>query len=211
MLLQFRNFLRTSVLGGLLVILPIAILFIVFHWVYTTVTNLIDPLTRMVMAKSDLQVAVANLFVISLIIGTCFLVGVVVKTGLGRFLHQRVEENILKKVLPGYSLVKETLAQFIGEDRESPFSSVVLVRVFGNETLMTAFVTDRHPDGSVTVFVPTGPNPTSGNIYHLQSHQVYPVEVDIEDAMRSIISCGAGSVPLLNQARTREIHQADTA
>jgi uncharacterized membrane protein len=75
---------------------------------------------------------------------------------------------------------------------------VALVQLFGNETLASAFITDRHPDGSCTVFVPTGPNPTSGNIFHLKAEYVHPVNVRIEDAMRSIISCGAGSQKLIN-------------
>jgi uncharacterized membrane protein len=41
--------------------------------------------------------------------------------------------------------------------------------------------------------VPTGPNPTSGQIFHLPGEHVVLVDVGIDDAMRSIISCGAGS------------------
>jgi len=209
MMEKFRNFLKTSLLGGLLVVLPVAILVIVFRWLYITVTTFIDPLSQLVIAKSNLQAVVAHLFVISLIIGGCFLVGVIVKTGFGRFIHHVVEENILKKFLPGYTLVKETLAQFIGEDRESPFNSVALVRVFSNDTLMTGFITDKHADGSCTVFVPTGPNPTSGNIFHVSKEQVYQVDIPIEDAMRSIISCGAGSRTLIEKIRALEKQKID--
>ena len=91
---------------------------------------------------------------------------------------------------------KETVGQFIG-NKESPFSSVALAQIFGNETLVSAFITDKHADGSYTVFVPTGPNPTSGNIFHLEAKYVYKIDVSVEDAMRSIISCGAGSAKLL--------------
>lgn len=58
-------------------------------------------------------------------------------------------------------------------------------------------VTDTHEDGGCTVFVPTGPNPTSGNIYHLRPENVFPVDTSVEDTMRSIISCGAGSSMLI--------------
>ena len=92
---------------------------------------------------------------------------------------------------------KETVVQFLG-DKKSPFSSVALVQIFGNETLVSAFVTDTHDNGDYTVFVPTGPNPTSGNIYHVKSRFVHPVDVPVEEAMRSIISCGAGSAGLIS-------------
>ena len=91
------------------------------------------------------------------------------------------------------------MLQFIGR-KQSPFSKVALVQLFENQTKATAFVTDEHPDGSFTVFVPTGPNPTSGQIFHLQGQYVHPVDVRVDDAMRSIISCGAGSTKLIEAA-----------
>jgi uncharacterized membrane protein len=47
------------------------------------------------------------------------------------------------------------------------------------------------------VFVPTGPNPTSGNIYHLPGDRVRSVDVPVDQAMRAIISCGAGSTAMV--------------
>ena len=49
-----------------------------------------------------------------------------------------------------YNLVKETVQQFLGA-KKSPFSKVATVRLFGNETEMTAFVTDEHPDGRIFI------------------------------------------------------------
>ena len=126
----------------------------------------------------------------------CFAVGVTVRTRFGRFFHDKIEKHLLK-LAPGYNLIKETVLQFLG-DRPSPFASVALVRIFGNETLVTAFITERHDNGWCSVFVPTGPNPTSGNIYHLKPEYVHPVDLPVEDVMRSVISCGAGSGKLLS-------------
>ncbi len=117
------------------------------------------------------------------------------RTRLGKWLYSVLESMVFLKV-PGYSLIKETVSQFLGK-KKSPFSSVALVQIFGNETLVSAFITDEHKDGTRTVFVPTGPNPTSGNIYHLPQNCVHPIDVSVEDAMRSILSCGAGSSVLM--------------
>ena len=76
---------------------------------------------------------------------------------------------------------------------------MALIQIFQNETLVTGFVTDKHAGDMVSVFVPTGPNPTSGFIYHLPKKYVHPVDVPVEDAMRSVISCGAGSSMLIEQ------------
>ena len=192
---RIRDFLKTSLLGGLVVILPVAILIFVFKWIFGLVTNMVQPLTNLVMARSQMQEILADILVIAVILSLCFVIGVFVRTRLGKWIFKTLENKILK-IAPGYSLIKETVMQFLGGKR-SPFSSVALVQIFANETLASAFVTDTHEDGSYTVFVPTGPNPTSGNIYHLAARFVHPVDVPVEDAMRSIISCGAGSTKLI--------------
>ena len=196
---RMKSLIKTSFLGGLTVILPVAILVFVFKWVFGVVARVIQPLTNLILIKSNLREIMADLLALAIIITVCFIVGVIVKTQIGRFIHTSLENSILK-FAPGYSLIKETIMQFLGH-KKTPFSSVALVQVFGNETMLTAFVTDEHSDGSYTVFVPTGPNPTSGNIYHLESRFVHQVDVSVEDAMRSIISCGVGSARLIDAYR----------
>ena len=57
------------------------------------------------------------------------------------------------------------------------------------------FITDDQGE-IITVFVPTGPNPTSGNIYHLEKDRVMKTGASVDNGMKSIISCGAGSAEL---------------
>ena len=199
MIKRISAFFKTSLLGGILVILPVAILVFVFRWIFKFITNIIQPLTNMVITRSPLPEVSADILVIIIIIMICFVVGIFVKTKLGEMIFKTLENRILK-VAPGYSLIKETVVQLLGR-KESPFSSVALARIFGNNTLVSAFITDRHSDGSYTLFVPTAPNPTSGAVYHLGGEYVYPINVPVEQAMRSIISCGAGSTMLMDEYR----------
>jgi uncharacterized membrane protein len=203
---RFKEFVKSTVLGGVLIILPLAIFFFALTWIFGLVLTAISPLTNIVMQKSPLQGIVADILVVALLIAVCFSVGAIVRTKLGKWLYLFVESNVFLKV-PGYSLIKETVFQFLG-NKKSPFSSVALVQIFGNETLVSGFITDKHKDGTRTVFVPTGPNPTSGNIYHLPKDLVHPVDVSVEDAMRSIISCGAGSSTLISK-RKEHITETD--
>jgi uncharacterized membrane protein len=66
------------------------------------------------------------------------------------------------------------------------------VDIFNTGTLMTGFITDDQGE-IITVFVPTGPNPTSGLIYHLPRARVLKTNASVDSGMKSIISCGAGS------------------
>jgi uncharacterized membrane protein len=195
---KLKHFLKTSLLGGVVVILPVAILVSVSVWIFELVASWIQPLTKIVIKDTQTNEFIAETFVIILIIAACFFVGVLVRTRLGGFFYNQVESRILR-LAPGYSMIKETVLQLFGSHRDSPFSSVALAQIFCNSTMATCFITDTHEDGSYTVFVPTGPNPTSGLIYHLEARYVHPVSIPIQDAMRSIISCGAGSRKLMEQ------------
>ncbi len=198
MLTRTKNFFKTTVLGGVIVILPAIILILAFKWLFGVVGSAIEPLTNFAgnrLPLGEYNTYVAPVIVISVIVMGCFIFGLFVRTKLGLMIYMGFENSFLSKA-PGYKMIKETVNQLLGR-KTSPFSSVALVRIYGNETLMTAFITDRHENGMVTVFVPTGPNPTSGFIYHVKEEYVTPVNVSVEDAMRSVISCGAGSDKLI--------------
>ena len=83
------------------------------------------------------------------------------------------------------------MQQFFGKNR-SFFKEVVLVDIFNTGVLMTGFITDDQGD-IISVFVPTGPNPTSGLIYHLPKERVTKTDAAVDAGMKTIISCGAGS------------------
>ncbi len=194
---KLKFFIRKALLGGVVVLLPIAILAMVFRWAFYFVTDLIQPMTSYMSNHYHVPELVADIVVILLILFSCFIIGGMVSTSIGRWLHNRFD-HYLVKLAPGYRLIKEIVGQFFGDKESSPFSKgeVVRVKLFGEncETTVTAIVTSRHQDGTVTIFMPTGPNPTSGNIYHVPKKLVtfYP-EISVEKMMRSIIACGAGS------------------
>ena len=192
---RLKIFIKTSLLGGLAVILPAALLFLIFKWFFNWVTDIIQPLTNLVLARGQFQEFVADAIVFGIILTFCFGVGAAVKTKIGRYIQENLEDHILK-IAPGYPTIKSIVMQFIGK-KKSPFSSVALVRPFENDTLMTAFITDHHEDDWHTVFVPTGPNPTTGFIFHLKGQYIQPVNVPVEETIRSVISCGAGSTRLI--------------
>jgi uncharacterized membrane protein len=138
---------------------------------------------------------VAIFISVLIIILIFFLVGLLIKTELGKVSFEAFEKKFLHRVF-GYKIIKETVGQIFGEDK-TIFKKVALVKLFGNETKMTAFVTDEHEDGSCTVFIPSGPAPTAGFVYHVRKEQIEIVDVSVEQALRTVLSLGAGSKKML--------------
>jgi len=209
--MNFWSFIKTAVLGGVIVILPAAIMFLVFQWLFRLVANMVRPLSSLLaqwfapvldnVPFGQLQGIISEVLAIVIILSFCFAVGVAVKTRLGNWLFNTVENSVLR-VAPGYKTVKEIVMQLFGS-KKTPFSRVALVKLFG-DTLVTTFVTDEHPDGTLTVFMPTAPNPTSGWIFHVKQEDIHVVDVTVENAMRTVIGCGVGSETLLNAIQSQK-------
>jgi uncharacterized membrane protein len=192
-----RRFFKTTILGGVVVILPVVLTILFLKWLFNFVIGFIRPFTALIVEGYRVQQLMAYLLVITIILLLCFTLGLLVKTRLGNYIYGLVERRILR-IAPGYSLFRETIKQFLGQSKR-PFSRVALVQIFENSALATAFITDEHENGRYTVFVPSGLNPTSGMIYHLKAQYVHIIDVSVEETMRSIIGCGAGSKQLLEK------------
>ena len=196
-----RTFAKATLLGGLVVLLPVAIIIYVVKWLVGLITNAVEPLTSFLIDEAGIYDWAAYLIVVMIVILVLFMLGLIVKTQFGAFMHRFVEKRILRRA-PGYSTIKETITRVLGSERP-PFSKVALVELYDDKAFATAFVTDTHDDGSYTVFVPASPNPLSGNIYHLKAECVHLIDITTEEALRSIISCGAGSRTLVEAARKK--------
>lgn len=181
---------------GIIFLLPVLILIVIYKWLYGFIFSFAKPLSLLFFMKTEFPYIILTIVIM---IAICYVVGVSVKTKPGRFILSRI--NRILSMLPGYAfLLGITVRIFRGG--ASRFSSVVLVDLFNNGNLVTGFITDENEKHSMkTIFVPTGPNPTSGMIYHIKSKNIYHVDVPIEDAMRSIISCGNGSKKLIEELK----------
>lgn len=202
-----KAFIKRSLIGGLLVILPIAVLVFFFRWIFNLIRELLTPLSDLLIKSYGTHHLVADLLAVILILLICFVVGTIVSTSLGKWLHERFDRYLVR-LAPGYRMIKEIINQFLGDKADSPFASgqVARVKLFGGDidTSVTALVTSQHPDGNYTIFIPTGPNPTSGMIYHVTADQVELMpDIKVDSAMRTIISCGAGSSELFRDNANR--------
>lgn len=193
---RFRKFLRTTLIGGVVALAPLTLIILLFRWVINVIGRSLTPLVDTLLQDSDpnpLYKFALYVITFTAILLFFFIIGLVVQTRLSVFMKNAENRYMLK--IPGYKLAKETIQQFFGKNR-SFFREVVLVDIFNSGALMTGFITDDQGE-MITVFVPTGPNPTSGNIYHLHQDRVMKTGASVDNGMKSIISCGAGSAELI--------------
>lgn len=203
---RLRRFFITTVIGGVVVILPITIFLALVRFIFTITTRMLTPISNLLDVPTDLRKWLLDLIAFGIVITLFFLIGLLVRTEFGRSFFASIERNWLSQ-LPLYDTVRNTVQQFTGQ-KKMPFSQVVLVDIFGTPTRMTGFVTAELGDNRYTVFVPTGPNPTNGFIFHVTEEQVEFLDIRPEEAMRTIIGVGTGS-EVLFQKKEQVVNTGD--
>lgn len=192
---KLRRFFLTTVLGGIVVVLPIYIFGAIVRVVFNFTSRILSPISSMLSFSENVNSWIVDLLSLTIVIMLFFLIGLGVRTEFGRQMLSVIEENWLGKV-PFYTMLRDTVRQILGQEK-MPFRQAVLVDVYSNSTLMTGFVVDETADGSYfTVFVPTAPNPTNGYIFHVKREQLKFIDLRSEDVLRSVIAMGTGSAAL---------------
>lgn len=192
MIRNFKDFFKMTILGGFFVILPIILFTFFVIWIGTFLIDIFLPLSQFYFSVFKINLFVCHLLSLLTFVAICFFLGVTAKTQLGTYLYYYID-RVLAKV-PGYAFISDMLDQFF-KDKKS-FRKVVLIDRLNNNVLETGFVTDEFIlKGEVyySVFIPTGPNPTSGFIINVQEKAVIKQSSKIDKAMKSVISCGAGT------------------
>lgn len=189
------SFLTSTVVSGFVVLLPAMVMGWLLYFVYGFIRPLVEPIADLITTQFQLNVIAAFLLVMAIMLVLMFVIGLIVRTAIGRVIGHLLETRFLS-IAPGYNIIKEVVKQFSG-DRPNPFSKACLVEIFDSKTMVTAFVIDSHECGISTIFVPTGPNPTSGFVLHVPTARVYAIPTPVPEVMKSIIACGIGSAPLI--------------
>jgi len=193
----WQSFIGLTLLGGFAVALPIAIFVFLLHWLIGLISGLIAPLSGWLASWVPGVEQGADLLSFALVLGGFFLIGLLVKTSVGRWLHGFID-GWLGRFAPGYSTIREVVSQFVGSDSKESLlrGQVCRAYILGREhpVSVTAILTATHTNGDCTVYVPTAPIPSSGFVYHLSQDNVELLpHISVEAAMRTVIACGSGS------------------
>jgi len=169
--------------------LPIYLAVLVLLKGMQSVASLVRPLTVLLPDWLPAE----GLLSLGLVLIACFLIGIAVRTRVGRSFRERMERALFEK-LPGYALFRSLTQRLAGEGRENTWKPA-LVEI--EEALVPAFIIEEFEDGRFTVFVPSVPTPLAGAVYILSGERVHAVEVPFTQAISSISRWGSGSKDLV--------------
>ena len=194
---HIRNYLLT----GVLVLVPAAVTFGIIYFLFQYVDSFLGDVF-------GARVPGAGLFFTALF---CLLIGVIAQNIVGKKIIAWMDSSLQKipVVKSVYSGIKQLSDVFL-KDQKSSFKRVVMLEYPKEDCWVIGFVTSdfyieieadmSEKDSMVTVFVPTTPNPTSGFLLILPKSKIVDMNIDIEDAMKVIISGGIVTAPIIANA-----------
>ena len=116
---------KTTVIGGIIFLIPLIILVIIMEKALGIMTVLSKPLSVLIPIESIAGIAVVDLITVAIIIILCFIAGLISKTAFASKIIQRIESNILKKI-PFYSFVKSITESISGISSRESLKPVLL-------------------------------------------------------------------------------------
>jgi uncharacterized membrane protein len=198
---QLQRFIIASIVGGIVLVLPISLLYASIRFIWLQAQKITRPLKNLIEIDDNVAAWVVDIAALGAILIAFFILGVFVQTKAGKEFWNYID-RLLDKI-PFYSIIRDTIRQFFGKNEKMPFSEVVEVDVFNTGTRMIGFLSDQMEDGRYSVFVPTGPNPTNGFIFLVDKNQLTLTEIRPEEAMRIVVGVGTGASEFFSRVKTK--------
>lgn len=187
----FQHPIVKLVVKGMVVSLPVIIILFIISLLFKLILKVLTPISLILYPVSTEPHWSVHFISLIVLVGFFYLIGRALASPSGQLYLGRFESEYLMQI-PLYSTIRDLIQQFAGI-QEMPFSKVVLVDPFDSGVLMTGFITEEISKEIYTVFVPTAPNPTNGNIYHVPASRLKFINIKSEAAMRTIVGMGTGS------------------
>ncbi len=181
------RFLRSTILGGVLVLLPLIALVAIVIWGVQMALDAIRPVFAWLPDKSVGGVSLIVLAAIFTLLAASFLAGLLAETAVVRGLGDRAERLALS--IPGYALMKNVGSNLIGIEGKNPVRSVA---VRFEATWQLAFLMETLGDGRHVVFVPGVPRALVGTLHIVAADRVQVLDMPVSTALDTLGRLGVG-------------------
>jgi len=183
-------FVRKTVVGGLLFLVPVTILAIVIGRMFSTLEPITEQFAGEVLGPDALGPIARLLTVLICLIAISFGAGLLASTIVGQKVMEFLEASLLNRV-PGYAMVKNMAVESAANlARIESSSQVKAVYVKSGEGWQLGFVTDKVNQDLYAVFLPDAPTPTSGQLLYLSADNMVESGMSIADAMKALSQLG---------------------
>lgn len=185
-----KTFIKKTIIGGLLFLIPISILIILLLKVFGFMLKIADLIYKFVPIENILGVGTANIIAILLILLICFLFGLIASNKNIDSFKNTIETNILMKI-PGYLFIKAYTEGLEDHNKEKNELSPIIVIFDDNAQL--GFLIEENEKSLSSVFMPGSPNPWSGNVIYVERDRIKKLSITTNEAIKHLQQVGKNS------------------
>ena len=196
---KFTDFLKTSLIGGLFVLLPLILFYLLLAEMLEFVVALATPIADLFPKGTFDRINTPVLIALLLIVGASFIFGLALRSMTLKRLGLWIEQAVLSR-LPLYKAVKSLTRGLVGAKEDTTFRSAVLDSPDGIREIV--YVIEDHGDGQMTVLVPWAPASFAGSVKIVSSDRIEMLEASLGDTSRVLSHWGVGARELLGKGET---------
>ncbi len=188
-------FLKATIAGGLLFLLPAVLVLIVLGHAMRLAGKVAQPISELL---PDIAVGagVVTILTVLVLVFVSFLAGLVARTNAGQRIMRRFENSLLGGI-PQYQLMK-SMAEGLAQVENAEGVKPALVSIEGGWQI--GYLLEQLENGWVTVFLPQAPTPMSGSVMYLPADRVHSLDITMVQAMAIVKRMGVGSGEALRGA-----------
>jgi uncharacterized membrane protein len=187
------TFIRTTVLGGLIFLLPIVFVVIIIGKALEITNKLFAPLAGLLPIDSIGGLAVVKVIGFVILVLLCSFAGLAARTALAGKYMQTLETKVLGKI-PAYTLLKSK-AESVLRPEDIGGIRTILLRL--DDMWQLAFEIERIESGKIVVFLPGAPDPWSGSVCIVTEDRITPLDLTVKSATDIMKRLGRGSTGAL--------------
>jgi uncharacterized membrane protein len=193
---NFTEFLKTSLIGGLFVLLPLILFYLLLAEMLQLVVALATPIADLFPKGTFDRINAPVLIALILIVGASFLFGLALRSTILRRFGLWTERAVLGR-LPLYNVVKSLSRGLIGAKEEGAFRPAILNSPDGEREIV--YVIEDHGDGQVTVLVPWAPASFAGSVKIISGERIEMLDASLGDTSRVLGHWGMGARELMGK------------
>jgi len=183
-------------MGGLFVLLPILLLYLMLSEALDMVVAIATPIADLFPAGAFDKVEFPIIVGLMLILGVSFLIGLGLRSKTGRGIGQWIERTVLGRV-PAYEALKSLTTGFAEAGKAGAFKAAVLTSSDGEREL--AYVIEDYGEDHLTVLLPWAPAAFAGSVKIVDRKRVELLDANLGDVSKVMSHWGAGARALLGK------------
>ena len=190
------EFLKTTAIGGLFVLLPILLLYLLLSEALDMIVALATPIADLFPEGTFGKVEFPVIVGLILILGLSFIIGLALRAKLARRSGRWIERTVLDR-LPAYSALKSLTTGFTEAGKAGAFKAAVLISTDGEREFV--YVTDDHGEDHLTVLIPWAPTAFAGSVKIVDRKRVELLDANLGDVSKVLGHWGVGASDLLGK------------